>query len=151
MHTFKTVSPADPAASELLDEYFAERAEGFPGGGYLVNRPDPARFLPPRGAFILLVEGQRVLGCGGVRDLGAGSFEIKHVYLRPETRGRGLGRELLGRLEHEARALGATGLVLDTNASLAAAGGLYRASGYAEIKPYNDNPNATHWFGKTLG
>jgi hypothetical protein len=40
--------------------------------------------------------------------------------------------------------------VLDTNASLAAAGGLYRSSGYVDIPPYNENPNATNWYLKTL-
>jgi hypothetical protein len=32
--------------------------------------------------------------------------------------------------------------VLDTNATLEAAQGLYRSSGYLEVAPYNDNPNA---------
>ena len=40
--------------------------------------------------------------------------------------------------------------VLDTNATLEAAQALYRSSGYGEIEPYNDNPNATHWFRKEL-
>ncbi|MEJ1231203.1 MAG: hypothetical protein WDM88_12040 [Galbitalea sp.] len=41
--------------------------------------------------------------------------------------------------------------MLDTNASLTAAGSLYRSSGYAAIPPYNENPNATHWFAKRVG
>jgi hypothetical protein len=41
-------------------------------------------------------------------------------------------------------------VVLDTNSSLLAAGGLYRTSGYQEIAAYNDNPNATNWFRKAL-
>ncbi|TPW94776.1 PadR family transcriptional regulator, partial [Schumannella luteola] len=45
---------------------------------------------------------------------------------------------------------GATEAVLDTNANLTAAGSLYRTSGYVEIPPYNDNPNATTWFRKEL-
>ena len=45
---------------------------------------------------------------------------------------------------------GATHAVLDTNASLAAAGGLYLSSGYHAIEPYNDNPNATNWYRKAL-
>ena len=57
---------------------------------------------------------------------------------------------LLEELERRARAFGAAEVVLDTNASLEAAGGLYRSSGYAETEPYNDNQNATHWFIKQL-
>ena len=39
---------------------------------------------------------------------------------------------------------------LDTNATLEAAQGLYRTSGYTETAPYNDNPNATLWLRKPL-
>ena len=34
--------------------------------------------------------------------------------------------------------------------TLAAAGGLYQSAGYAPIDPYNDNPNATNWYGKRV-
>jgi hypothetical protein len=40
--------------------------------------------------------------------------------------------------------------VLDTHASLASALALYRSSGWDEVPPYNDNPDATHWFAKSL-
>ena len=56
---------------------------------------------------------------------------------------------MLARLERRALALGATEFVLDTNASLEAAAGLYRSSGYDTIPAYNDNPNATDWYRKT--
>ncbi|WP_235559489.1 GNAT family N-acetyltransferase, partial [Microbacterium sp. Leaf351] len=65
-------------------------------------------------------------------------------------RGRGWGRLLLDALEDEARRLGATELVLDTHHSLTAAAGLYDSSGFVTIPPYNDNPNATRWYGKRL-
>ncbi len=77
-------------------------------------------------------------------------FEVKHLYLRPFTRGRGLGRALLTELEANARGFGADELLLDTNSSLTAAGGLYRSSGFVEIPAYNDNPNATNWYSKRL-
>ena len=75
---------------------------------------------------------------------------MKHLWLAPAGRGRGEGRRLLADLERRARELGAEEIVLDTNASLEAAGGLYRSTGYTEIEPYNANPNATHWYGKRL-
>ena len=141
----------DAAAHALLAEYFAYRAETFPEPGPCrTTFPEPDQFTHPRGAFVVVqVDGQD-LGCGGIRSLGDGRFEVKHLWLRPASRGLGLGRALLGELERRARKLGATELVLDTNASLGAAQGLYRSSGFAEIPPYNDNPNATHWFGKDL-
>ena len=94
---------------------------------------------------------------GGVRRIeprpptGEVRYEVKHLWLSPNARGRGAGRRLLEELERRAVAYGAQELVLDTNASLAAAGGLYRSSGYVEVEPYNENPNATHWYGKRVG
>ena len=139
----------------MLDEYFRARAQGFQGGTYRVFTPDPEVFVPPRGAFVLVEDGDgSVVGCGGIRRLGdtdeGPRFEVKHLWLRPETRGRGWGRALLAELERRSRELGAATLVLDTNASLLAAGGLYRSSGFVEVAPYNDNPNATHWYAKRL-
>ena len=47
------------------------------------------------------------MGCGGIRRIEDGAhgprYEVKHLYLRPETRGRGWGRLLLDDLERQAR------------------------------------------------
>ena len=53
-------------------------------------------------------------------------------------------------LERRARAFGADELVLDTHHTLDAAAGLYAATGFSAIPAYNDNPNATRWYGKAL-
>lgn len=143
------VTSAD--AATLLAEYFAFRASSFPiAGGYQVTPPDPSQFVRPTGVCVVVYDGQDALGCGGVRMLGSRRAEIKHVWLRPEARGRGLGHSLLGELERIAEELGAIEAVLDTNSSLAAAGALYRSRGYADVAPYNTNPNANVWLGKML-
>jgi len=141
----------DPVAAELLAEYFASRAQGFTGGVYRRAEPDPAAFVPPAGIFLVVIDDEdAAAGCGGVRMLSPDRGEIKHIWLRDAYRGRGWGRSLLTELEVRATGLGARVVVLDTNASLEAAQSLYRTSGYTEIEPYNDNPNATHWFRKVL-
>lgn len=138
-----------PEARLLLDEYFEFRAAGFPvAGGYRTVHPSPSTFERPHGVFVVVREGDDVLGCGGIRMLSRARAEIKHLWVRPVVQGRGLGRALLGRLEQLAADLGATEIVLDTNSSLEAAGSLYRSSGYESIEPYNDNPNADVWLGK---
>jgi hypothetical protein len=53
-------------------------------------------------------------------------------------------------LEQRATSFGASELVLDTHHTLEAAGRLYEAAGFDTIDPYNDNPNATRWYGKLL-
>lgn len=148
---FRECSVQDATAHALLTEYFAFRAATFPStAGYLTTFPDPDQFAPPRGTFLVVEVAGAAVGCGGIRTLGRGRFEVKHLWLRPPVQGRGLGRELLSELERRARVLGAVELLLDTNANLAAAGGLYRSSGYLLTEPYNDNPNATHWYTKSL-
>ena len=149
--TFRPVPVEDATAHALLAEYFDYRSATFPHpAGYVTTFPSPAAFTPPEGVFLVVELDGAAVGCGGIRSLGVGRFEVKHLWLRPATQGRGLGRALLAELERRALELGATELVLDTNASLEAAGGLYRSSGYVDIEPYNDNPNATNWYAKRL-
>jgi GNAT superfamily N-acetyltransferase len=150
-------SPVDtPEAHGLLGEYFHSRELGFAHQNvvYTTTFPDAAVFTPPAGVFLIVDDDGSGVGCGGIRRIADGPhglrYEVKHLYLRPETRGRGWGRMLLQGLEDRARAFGAADLVLDTHHSLTAAAALYAAAGYAEIAPYNDNPNATRWYGKTL-
>ncbi|TXN31520.1 GNAT family N-acetyltransferase [Lacisediminihabitans profunda] len=161
MVSWREESVDDAAAHRLLTEYFEARAADFPGGpgAYRTVFPTADQFVPPRGVFLVVedVDDRGLpadVGCGGIREIAAGAtgrrFEVKHLYLRPVTRGRGLGRALLGELEREARGFGAVELVLDTNSSLTAAGGLYRSSGFVNIPAYNDNPNATNWYSKRL-
>lgn len=155
MLTFSPAAVDSEPAATLLGEYFTSRELGFTGGRYRVFTPDPEMFTPPAGVFLVAEENDEPVGCGGVRRIadapdGAVQFEVKHLWLRPSTRGKGFGRAMLGALEDQAVLLGATRLVLDTNASLEAAGGLYRSSGYTDIPPYNDNPNATNWYAKDV-
>jgi ribosomal protein S18 acetylase RimI-like enzyme len=143
-------TPTDASvADELLGEYFTSRELGMPG--YRTFRPDPALFVPPAGVFLVAEVDGAAIGCGGIRMLALDRAEVKHLWVRPAARGTGLGRALLTELERHAAALGATEIVLDTNERLEAAQSLYRSSGYIDVEPYNDNPNATHWFRKVLG
>lgn len=152
MTTFREASVDDPDAHALIAEYFDMRAGSFPVdlGNYHAAFPEAARFTPPVGVFLIVVEDGEDVGCGGIKSLSAERYEVKHLWIQPRMQGRGLGRRLLVELEQRARDFGATEVVLDTNASLTAAGNLYRSGGYEDIAPYNDNPNATHWFRKPL-
>lgn len=149
---FRVAGVTEPDAHTLLAEYFSMRAAGFDpaAGAYRTVFPDPARFVPPAGVFLVVEADGAAVGCGGIRMLDPARAEVKHLYLRDAVRGRGWGGLLLAELEGRARELGASEAVLDTNADLEAAGRLYRSHGYAEIAPYNDNPNATLWFRKAL-
>ena len=150
MHRF--IESSVSQAHALLEEYFAFRELTFPiASGYVTTFPKPDDFTSPHGVLLIVEVDGDAAGCGGIRSLGHGRFEVKHLWIRPHLHGHGLGRALLAELEVRAVTAGATELVLDTNSSLAAAGGLYRSTGFRDIEAYNQNPNATHWYAKTVG
>jgi GNAT superfamily N-acetyltransferase len=140
----------DPVAHALLSEYFAMRVVGFTDRVYNTVFPDPAKFTPPAGVFMIAELDGEPVGCAGIRMLSPVRAELKHLYVRDSARGRGVGGGLVTELERRAAEFGASEMVLDTHDSLEAAGRLYARAGYVEIEPYNDNPNADLWLRKQL-
>lgn len=68
---------------------------------------------------------------------------MKRLYLRPEFRGKGLGRVLCERILSEARGRGYRHLRLDTvEPVMKDAVGMYRRLGFCEIQSYRPNPIA---------
>lgn len=144
--------PSSPDAHRCVGQYFEELDRRFPGGfdPGQTAAADIATLTPPAGWLLLARIYDEPVGCGALRVDPAGYGEIKRVWLAGRVRGLGIGRRLLAALEAQARAAGLDVLRLDTNAALAEAQALYRASGYAEIARFNDNPYAHHWFEKRL-
>jgi ribosomal protein S18 acetylase RimI-like enzyme len=147
------VEPAgSDAARWAMRSYFEELAERFPDGfdpGDALTEA-PVQYDPPHGAFVVARAGEEVAGCGAVTFLDHERAEIKRMWVAPGSRGLGVGRRLLTRLEAEARRAGRSTVVLDTNATLTEAVALYEAAGYVAIERYNDNPYAQRWFAKSL-
>lgn len=143
--------PVDgPDARALLAAYLGEITGSF--GVAIAPDPDGAAagLAPPTGRFLVVRLDGRPVGCGGVRTVAPGVGEVKRMWLDPSCRGRGLGHRLLATVEGVAAELGHRELRLDTHGALVPALALYRAAGYREVPPYNDNPDATHWFAREL-
>jgi len=143
--------PGGPTGHALRAEFWSEVGEacGLPleGGPPAADLVD---LVEPSGAFVVAVRGAEGLGCVGVRQLPGGQVEVKRLFVSSRARGLGLSRRLLAWCEEWGRARGATRIVLDTHGSLTAARGLYVATGFSEVEPYNDNPHAQHWYAKDL-
>jgi GNAT superfamily N-acetyltransferase len=148
---FVLCDPEDPPASELLSAMRTELIGAYDNANRLDNPPLlPSELRAPGGAYYVGFEGPDAVAGGGLRRLDDGTAEIKRMYVRPEARSRGLAAALLRTLEDAARAMGYTAARLDTGPKQVTAQRLYRAAGYAEITPYNDNPFACFWGEKRL-
>jgi GNAT superfamily N-acetyltransferase len=150
--------PADlPEVDDLLERYLVEREATFPSaqGSYSRKRTPASEFEAPNGTFVVAYDGERPVGCGGLRRIPDDGddvrFEVKHVFVDPTGRGLGVATAMMDALESAAVRLGATSVVLDTNDSLVAAGAMYRSRGYARVAAFNENPNATAWYRKPIG
>ena len=109
----------------------------------------PGDYAAPAGRLLLATCDSRLAGCVALHPLAnPGSdqrlCEMKRLYLRPEFRGKRLGRILAERIIEEARSIGYSHMRLDTIAStMADAVVLYRKLGFREIAPYRENPIAS--------
>lgn len=116
----------------------------------------PGDYAPPRGSLLLAVMEGKVAGCCALRPLDnvdvANAAEMKRLYVRPNFRGLGLGRDLTQAILSEALRLGYDSVFLDTLDDMEAARALYEDLGFVEIPPYYHNPIAgAHYLRADIG
>jgi putative acetyltransferase len=103
----------------------------------------PGDYAPPEGRLYLAEYEGKLAGCAALHKSGAGIAEMKRLYLRPEFRGKGLGRILAERIVQDAYDIGYTKLRLDTvEPVMKDAVAMYRRMGFREIEAYRENPMA---------
>jgi len=144
-------NPRSRSARYCVQRYFDELATRFESGF------DPARSISaeateltaPKGFFLLATLHGNPVGCGALK-CHAEYGEIKRMWVEPATRGLGIGKRVLHRLEQLARERRIPLLRLETNKTLIEAQALYKSTGYREVRPFNDEPYAHHWFEKDL-
>lgn len=95
----------------------------------------PGAYAPPRGTLILARQAQNaaLAGCVALRPVSADQCEMKRLYVRPEARKSGLGRELALAALAAGRRLGYQTICLDTLPSMLAAQDLYAKLGFRRL------------------
>lgn len=87
--------------------------------------------------FVARLAGEPV-ACGGVKMFGSEYGEVKRMYVRPEYRGRGLGKAILNHLAEYAQAKNAGLLRLETGIYQTEAIALYERWGFERRPPFGE-------------
>jgi len=144
---------ASPDAIQLLSELNLELSGAFPEPGATHFSLQDSQVAPGQGAFVVAYLDDLAIGCGAIRRVDEATAELKRMYVRPSSRGQGVGSSLVAALEREARVLAVARVVLETGNRLVPAIKLYESMGYVRIPlfgEYLSSPDTSICFGKSL-
>jgi len=99
---------------------------------------DIASLSVPAVTFLVVRDGAEAVGCGAILRDTRGWGEVKRMYVPPDQRGRGVGRQLLAKVEVLARGSRLSLLRLETGIHNSEALALYRRAGFAECAAFGD-------------
>ncbi len=91
------------------------------------------------GKFLVVIDGEQVIGSGAVRRLDKETAELKRMWLLEEYHGQGIGYHLILRLFAFAREQGYVRMRLQTSSAQTRAIDFYQKLGFYEITCYNDD------------
>lgn len=140
-HTVMHIEIDDPARADvfaLLEEHLRNMHELSPPES--VHALDVSALKSPDVTFWSARDGDELLGCGALKELGPEHGEIKSMRTPAAMRGRGAGRALLNHILAEARHRGYKRLSLETGTAQAfyAAHKLYQSVGFQHCGPFGD-------------
>jgi len=144
--TIVAARPDSPEAMELLAELDSALFE-YPYPPESRHAFSVEQLLRESVAFFVASYDEQLAACGGVK-LFADYGEVKRMFVRPQFRGKGLGKAILNRLAAHARANRINILRLETGIYQVEAIGLYDVWGFQRRGPfgeYKDDPNTVYF------
>lgn len=102
----------------------------------------PGKYSKPDGRLYIAYWDNKPAGCIGLRKLSDGICEMKRLYVRPEFRGKNIGKRLVERIIEDAQIEGYLFMRLDTiKEKMGNAVEIYENYGFKEIEAYYANPD----------
>jgi GNAT superfamily N-acetyltransferase len=135
-------------ANQLNWEYLSwciDQSRDLLGGELDINEHyknslnDQTAFLADTGRFLLAKECGIIGGTACLKKIRDDSCEIKRLYVHPEFRGRKVGEKLVARLIQEAKIIGYSRILLDSDPYMTKAHSIYRSFGFIETEPYSES------------
>ncbi len=102
-----------------------------------------SKYGAPYGRLYLAYCNEVLAGCIGLRKIDAQNCEMKRLYVRPQFRGKKIGKQLIQKIIIDAKEIGYTHMLLDTLPFLKSALRIYTDLGFYPIESYNDSPMST--------
>ncbi len=100
----------------------------------------PGEYSEPEGRLYTALLDNKPAGCVALRKIDRDICEMKRLYVRPEFRGKGIGKALAEKVIADARVIDYRRMRLDTVLSMTEAIALYKSLGFVEIEKYRLNP-----------
>jgi GNAT superfamily N-acetyltransferase len=148
-----TEVPADSADAIHLIGELDEHLMGHPYPQQSRHAFSVEKLLREQVVFFLTRYEDQLAGCGGIKMYGTDYGEVKRMFVRPEFRGRGLGKAMLNCLAEYAQGKDAGLLRLETGIYEVEAIGLYESFGFQRRPPFGEYVEDTNsvYFEKIIG
>ena len=134
----------NPKVAEIIRTVMTEY--GCVGEGYSIEDPEVdymfETYADDRSHYLVLLKGEKIVGCGGVAQLQGGSqdtCELKKMYFYSDARGAGMGTKMVSVLLEKAKELGYEKCYLETVARMERANALYQKMGFQKLQGAEGN------------
>lgn len=151
MITIRPIRPDEiPAAKRVIltvaynifgfDGTLEDSIRHFLAAGKLKDMDDvQANYFDAGGTFLVVLNGEQVIGSGALRRFDEATAELKRMWLLEAYHSQGIGYRLITQLFDFARGHGYICVRLQTSPEQIRALAFYRKVGFYEIPCYNDN------------